>query len=187
MQSTVNIVGLLEDRGASHLDHPGGNLLDHVVRTSTLLESWGAPVALVRAGMMHAAYGTDGFPTALFDLDERSLVADAIGEDAEAIVYRYGSCDRAFTLPGVGRGDDVLFRDRFTGSVEQVDVVSVERFAELTFANEIDVARHSESFRREHGRAIRSLFSAWEPLVSSAAYEDYLAVLGPAVAPTSDE
>ena len=95
-----------------------------------------------------------------------------------AIVYRYASCDRRFTLPRVGAGGDVPFRDRFTGIVEDVPPDEVRAFAELTMANELDVAAHSPSVRAEHGDALRQLFEAWRDVVSPQAYTDVERVLG---------
>jgi Domain of unknown function (DUF6817) len=173
MSDERDVVALLVARGAGAIEHPGGGLLDHLIRTSESLRAWGSASDLVLAGLAHAAYGTDGFDVALFGLDERNLVAGAIGEGAEAIVYRYASCDRAFTLPQVGRAGEVVFRDRFTGAVEAADRTALHQFAELTFANELDLVRHSEAFRHEHGAAITALFAGWKEVVSSTAYDEY--------------
>ena len=172
------VIDLLVSRGAPAIDHPGGDLLTHLVRTSESLRSWGAPPELVVAGLTHAAYGTDGFDVALFSLTERGIVAAAIGARAEAIVYRYASCDRAFAYPQIGRRTGVAFRDRFTMTVEHVPHDDVRAFAELTLANELDLVRHSESFRRTYGPALRSLFARWKCVVHESAYEDYERLLG---------
>ena len=167
----------LRERGAAELEHPGGDLLTHLVRTGDRLQRWGAPPSLVTAGRWHAAYGTDGFATALFSLDERGVVVDEIGDDAEAIVYRYGSCDRRFVYPQLGEQELVRFRDRFTGSVSTVDARALRLFAELTVANELDVMVHSDSFRRSHGSAIAERFLTWASLLTAAACADVRGVL----------
>lgn len=172
----VEVVAVLAERGAARIAHPGGNLLDHLMRTAQMLRSWRAPDELVMAGLAHAAYGTDGFAVALFALDERDVVAQSVGEQAEAIIYRYASCDRAFTLPKIGRPAEAAFRDRFTGEVDAPDAASVKQFAELTMANELDLLRHSETFRHEHGPAIAALFASWRDFVSQAAYRAFLDV-----------
>jgi hypothetical protein len=38
-------------------------------------------------GLCHAAYGTDGFSTALLRLDERFMLAEMIGAETEQLVY----------------------------------------------------------------------------------------------------
>jgi hypothetical protein len=171
---------LLRERGAATLEHPGGDLLSHLARTGDRLKGWGASPVLVTSGRWHAAYGTDGFPTALFDLGERALVAGVIGEEAEAIVYRYGSCNRRFVYPQMGREQPVQFRDRFTGAVSTFDEDELRLFAELTVANEIDVLIHSESFRQSHGPAIADRFLTWSELLSLAACADLQEVLAEA-------
>ena len=111
-------VALLRVRGAAAVDHPGGDLL----------------------GLLHAVYGTSAVPTPLLPLKDRGTVRELIGDEAEAIVYRYASCDRAATHPGLG-GPTVAFTDRFTGTVDDVGGAEMEAFALLTVANELDVVR----------------------------------------------
>ena len=79
---------LLLDRGAAVIEHPGGTLLAHLRRTPALLGSWGADPDVQAAGFCHAAYGTDGFGTTLFDLTEREVLRETIGERAEGLVHR---------------------------------------------------------------------------------------------------
>jgi hypothetical protein len=177
----------LRTRGAAELAHPGGDLLSHLARTADRLERWGASEVLVRAGQWHAAYGTEGFEAALFGLDERDVVADEIGEEAEAIVYRYGSCDRRFAYPQIGRERPVRFRDRFTRSIEIGDEAAVRAFAELTVANELDVVAHSEAFRRQHGPGMAARFLTWSEVLTAAACADVRALLEPALVESRDD
>lgn len=174
------VIAALTARGADRISHPGGNLVDHLVRTSELLRSWGAERELVLAGLAHAAYGTDRFPTALFRLDERTLLADLIGDAAEAIVHRYASCDRGFTYPRLASSPPLL-RDRFAASATPLDDDAARTFAELTVANELDVVGHSDRVRAEHGEALRALFGTWHSLLRAPAIDACRDVLGPPV------
>ena len=54
---------LLVERGADDLDHPGGTLGAHLRRVAARLVDHGVDETTRRAGLWHAAYGTDGFPT----------------------------------------------------------------------------------------------------------------------------
>src|SRR4051794_26010046 len=155
---------LLRDRGAADLDHPGGDLLSHLIRTGARLAQWGASDALVSAGKWHAAYGTEGFATALFGVDERPVVIDAIGASAEAIVYRYGSCDRRFVYPQIGRVSRVSFRDRFTGAIDSVNEAALRDFVELTVANELDVIEHSPETGVDFVPVFLALVNQWQDL-----------------------
>jgi hypothetical protein len=145
----------LAERGAGKVPHPGGSLLEHVWRTAARLQSWGAAPELVAAGACHAAYGTAGFPTALVSLSERGWLRERIGDHAESIVYAYCASDR--TQP-----PHAAQRNRFTGEWQQPSGWLRRALAELTAANELDVAEHvdSASTQRAIGEWLVSL-AAW--------------------------
>lgn len=131
-----SIAALLRLRGAAEVAHPGGRLLPHLERTAQRLERWGARVELVRAGLCHAAYGTHGFPHPLFELSERELLRAPLGEHAECIVYAYCAYDRE-----AGGLDTGYIRDRFTGECWMPRASMRRDLAELSAANELDIAR----------------------------------------------
>jgi len=112
---TTMALQMLEAADAAHIQHPGGTLMAHLQRVKALLDSWGARPALAAAGLCHAFYGTDGFPTALLDLEHRADLAKAIGTDAEEMAYFYASCDRKTSYRSLA-DEDGLFADRFTGT-----------------------------------------------------------------------
>ena len=86
---------LLVACNARNLEHPGGTLLEHLRRVGEQLAGWGASREVQLAGLCHAVYGTDGFSVSLLDLDQRGTLREAIGMQAEELVYLYASCDRA--------------------------------------------------------------------------------------------
>ncbi|MFB7786502.1 DUF6817 domain-containing protein [Streptomyces vinaceus] len=198
-------LALLRERGAGRLDHPGGTLLAHLERVHARLGVWGARPALRLAGLCHAFYGTDGFATALLPVGRRAELAAVIGAEAEEIVYFYASCDRAASYPtlaadvatdapsdvpsgrsrGAGAADGEAvpsvapaFRDRFTGHVHRPDRQSRRDFAELTAANELDLARIDPAFRAAHGPGLLALFTRVRGLLTEPAWQDCRAVLG---------
>lgn len=124
---------------AHEIDHFNGTLFDHLERTESLLRRWGCSEVVSLAGLCHAAYGTDGFPTALLELEERDLLSEAVGSDVEALKYLYGSCDRGFVHPRLGLGAGMDFRDRFTGRTSLPTRSQLRDFVDLTLANESDV------------------------------------------------
>jgi Domain of unknown function (DUF6817) len=170
---------LLRSRRADAIAHLDGDLLSHLVGTSVLLESWGCATDLALAGLCHACYGTEGFPRALLELSERSLLGDAIGADAEALVHLYASCDRRFLHPSLGRVHDPAFRDRFTGVIHVPTRAQISSLLELTFANELEIARRSRSILEAHRASLHELFSRCEGLVSDRAFECFLETWGP--------
>jgi len=161
-------VEFLRERGAHLIAHPGGTLLAHLERTRDRLLSFAAEDALVRAGLCHAAYGTDGFPQPLQPLDRRSELTELIGNEAEAIVYAYCSCERGHGLPGLNGHDDM--KDRFTGALWTPPHTLASQLAELTAANELDLCLHGSlepGLRSKLMAYVRSL----RPLVSSTCRE----------------
>ena len=162
----------LEARQAGRVEHPGGDLLSHLVRTQALLESWGARPALALAGLCHAAYGTQGLPVQLFGLDERERLAELVGTEAEAIVYGYGSCDRDYVHPQLGR-EVVAFRDRFSDVVNDLSGQGLLDFVELTFANELDLVGYSPAFAAANGSGIAAVLRPCRAMVTDAAWASF--------------
>ena len=113
--------------------------LPHLQRTELLLRSWGCPERLSTAGLCHATYGTDGFPTALLTLEHRNVLSEVAGPDVEALVYLYASCDRSFVYPSLSSTGPFVFRDRFTGQTYVAAQDELQDFVDLTLANEFDV------------------------------------------------
>jgi hypothetical protein len=130
---------LLLERGAGAIDHPGGTLYEHVGRVADLLGAWGAGPALQAAGLCHACYGTDGFPTALLGLGERDLLIAVVGDEAEEIVYRYANCDRGKVYPRLGDPSPLHFTGRFDGRSGPIDDEAARGLTELTAVNELDL------------------------------------------------
>lgn len=166
---TDPVVQLLIKCGAETIDHPGGTLLSHLKRVSALLSGWGARPALRTAGLGHAFYGTDGFPTALIDLSHRDEVRQALGEEAEGIVYRYAACDRKFSYPGLADADGP-FRDRFTGETSILIGEQRRDFVELTVANELDLLIVNSEMRARYGEALDRLFTRCRGYLSERAW-----------------
>ncbi|MGW5738445.1 MULTISPECIES: DUF6817 domain-containing protein [Streptomyces] len=169
---------LLRDLGAETLDHPGGTLLAHLERVRRQLAHWHARPALQLAGLCHALYGTDGFAPVLLPLAGRARATAVIGTEAESLVYLYASCDRSTTYRAL-TDRSPRFRDRFTGHTFTPTRRRREDFAELTAANELDIARIDEAFRARHGAALLNLFTRLGPLLSPAARRDCTLTLTP--------
>ncbi|WP_042421195.1 DUF6817 domain-containing protein [Streptacidiphilus anmyonensis] len=176
MTETEQALAMLRSAGAETMDHPGGTLLAHLERVSGLLAAWGARPGLVSAGLCHAFYGTDGFPHALLPLARRAELVRAVGPEAEALVHFYASCDRKASYPSLAQ-DDAEFTDRFTGLVSRPAVGLRRDFAELTAANELDIAAVSPELRDRFGPALFELFTRWRPLLSGPAWEHCREVL----------
>ena len=175
-------VALLERLGAAEMTHPGGTLLAHLQRVQDQLARWDARPALQLAGLCHAFYGTDGFPTTLLPLESRAELTAVIGTEAEELVYLYASCDREATYPTL-RDAHAPFHDRFTGREFTPAPARLRDFAELSAANELDLARIDAAFREKWGAELLALFTRLQPLLSQPAWSDCQLVLAPGSSP----
>ena len=155
----------------ARVDHPGGNLFDHLVRVSDLLGSWGAEEDIRLAGLCHAFYGTDGFRTSLLELDQRPRLAGVIGDRAEGWVYLYASCDRGAVYPGLSGSGPVQFRDRFTGESFVIGEADARAFVELMAANELDLATVNDDFALQFGADLLALFRSARDRLSEPAWD----------------
>ncbi|MFF1476303.1 VOC family protein [Streptomyces sp. NPDC058301] len=161
----------LHGRGAARMPHPGGTLLEHLGRVRDLLAEWGADPSTQIAGLCHATYGTDGFDESLLPVTERAVLAELIGDKAEALVYLYASCDRGVVYPQLGGVEPVVFRDRFTGTEHAPEEADLRAFMEITAANELDVMAHNAELAARHGAQLHRLFTRSGDLLSRAAQE----------------
>ncbi len=133
------VLQFLHERSADQIDHLNGSLFDHLERTELHLRRWGCSEVVSVAGLSHAVYGTDGFPTALVALEDRDLFTEVAGSEVEALVYLYASCDRGFVYSRLSDGVRVDFRDRFSGRTFLLANPDLRDFVDLTLANEFDV------------------------------------------------
>jgi len=169
------LIALLRERGAAGLEHPGGTLLAHLVRVRERLLRLGAGPDLQHAGLAHAVYGTDGFPVTLIDPAQRDVLRDIAGPAVEAMVYRYGACDRARTWPDLARTG--VLHDRFDGSTETLSRADLRDLVDLTIVNELDVVEHSAETAARFGDELRVLFTSWAAAASPAVVAEATRVL----------
>ncbi len=165
MSAFQDMGSLLLVRGADELEHAGGSLYVHLHRVAKRLTTLGASDTVVLAGLAHAAYGTDGFPTHLFDWQtERPVLEAVIGPEAELIVYRYGACERETTWRDLAEHHTVT--DRFTGTSEELSVAELRDFIDLTIVNELDVLDHAPALAPKLRPFLRDQIPRWQSLAS---------------------
>jgi len=111
-------------------------------------------------------------------VDRRDDLAAVIGVEAEAVVYLYASCDRKATYPALGRAD-AAFHDRFTGRSSIFEPQSRRDFAELSAANELDLADTDPAFRDKWGPELLALFTRLQDSLSPDAWLACRTVLPP--------
>ncbi|MEU4195245.1 DUF6817 domain-containing protein [Kribbella sp. NPDC026611] len=177
MSTFEDLSSLLMVRGADELDHAGGSLYVHLHRVAKRLGSLGASDTLVLAGLAHAAYGTDGYPTHLFDWQtERPVLESVIGPEAELLVYRYGACDRETSWRDLAEHRTVA--DRFTGTSEELGTEDLRDFVDLTIVNELDVLDNDAELAPKLGAFLKEQIPRWQSLTSPAVLAEAQRILG---------
>lgn len=163
--------------GADQVAHPGGSLLSHLERVADRLASYGASESLVVAGLVHVAYSTDGYDTALLAPDERDVLRDVVGEEAEELAWLFGAADQRRLWAQVAE-PLVVWVDRFNGAMRTLDPAQVAPLVELAVANELDGVEVIPGVREEHGHALLRVFTRARPLLSDATWADVQRTLG---------
>ncbi|MFR9777849.1 DUF6817 domain-containing protein [Micromonospora sp. MS34] len=176
MSTGVDLRAWLRDRGAEHIEHPGGTLYAHLCRVRQRLAELGQQPDVQSAGLAHAVYGTDGFDLALLDWTDRGRLRELIGTDAEALVYLYGACDRKRSWPRLATTGEV--HDRFTGRTRTVGPEQLTPLVDLSIVNELDVIAQLPALLDRHRAYFSELFSAWAPVASAAVRSEVERVLG---------
>ncbi|EKD7165495.1 hypothetical protein RFA42_004182 [Vibrio vulnificus] len=168
---------MLQELGAGDFQHLNGSLEAHLKGTEQVLVNWGSSELLQIAGLFHAAYGTAGFDENMVSLSQRQEIARIIGNDEEALVYLYCSCDRDYVFPQFGKVLEIQFKDRFTGSIFKLESATVKLFCELTVANELELVYNSEEFKLKYGAELFELFQGMDSYLSTEARKAYKSAL----------
>lgn len=135
---------LLQKVGADQHPHTlGRSLLGHLVGTAQLLIKWNAPIATVLAGLCHSIYGTNAFRTTCLPRHQRQRLRNAIGPQAERLVWLFANLRRPATLQRAIRHGHTLVRQR-NGRTRHLDRRDLEQLFVLECANLLDqgVPRH---------------------------------------------
>lgn len=169
---------VLASLGAGEFEHLNGKLIKHLTGTYALLKAWKATGYLSDAGLFHAAYGTAGFDESMVSLDQRTKITGVIGVEAEALVYLYCSCDRAFVFDRKIANRPIFFRDRFTEKTFHLEETQARALCELTVANELELLLSSDEFAAKYGAELFELFENIQFYLTDTAiqaYQSYLA------------
>jgi hypothetical protein len=159
----------LQQLGGDEFVHVNGSLAQHLAGTEALLRRWGGREALCLAGLYHAVYGTAGIRGSLASLAMRVTIAGVIGDEAEALAYLYGACERETFARRVDTTQRLRFADRFTGADQPITEAQLQDICEITVANEIELALASDAFLAKHRGALAELFARMQGWVSEAA------------------
>ena len=107
----------------------------------------------------------------------RIVAACASTRLGKELVYFYASCDRGASYRRLAE-HDAVFADRFTNERTRPTIEQRRDFAELTAANELDIAAVSPHMRERYGSGLMQLFTRWQPFLSERAWEHVHSTLG---------
>lgn len=162
-------IALLESLDAHVTSHSRRTLLAHLRGTHDLLVEWANPPAVCAAGLFHSIYGTYAFDKRSADLSMRGQVSDAIGAEAERLVYLFCVTDRRCFYAHLGESRFQL-RDIVHDSDVALDRHSLAALIEIEVANMVDQVPH-----RSKKKALRAVamyadaFARSRELISPAA------------------
>ena len=130
-------VALLEELGAHRTSHSRRTLMAHLQGTWDLLAEWGNPPDVCVAGLFHSVYGTYIFDGQCADVSMRGTIREAIGTDAERLVYVFCVTDRRCFYEHLGRSRFRL-RDIRHDSDLELDAGSLAALIEMEVANVVE-------------------------------------------------
>jgi len=126
-------ITMLKEKGADLIEHSLGSFSEHLHRTASLLQSWGATREVSLGGLFHSAYGSPYNSVYLFEENERELVKLAIGSDAENLAFVYSALDRKVLYQCSGW-------EEVSGLEPAVDPCELEQLVQIDLANVVDQA-----------------------------------------------
>ena len=150
---TDTFVAFLVAHAAETAPHTGGGLLDHLLGTAALLRQWGARETLVRAGLFHSVYGTESYRNVVVPPTLRGEVRALVGEEAEAIVWRFGAMEKDSLYANLSRAHTYSITDRFSGETCPLSSAELADQYELTVANWLEQRPRVPANLRGHRQA----------------------------------
>ncbi len=96
MYSQSQLLDLLIDLNTDSSSHSQGTLIDHLQQTYELLKQWNNPNYVCLAGLFHSIYGTQIYKKQSLGLQQRNLIKEAIGIEAEYLVYLFCIMHRGY-------------------------------------------------------------------------------------------
>ena len=172
---------LLEELDAHVTSHSRRTLLDHLQGTHDLLEAWGNPPAVCVAGLFHSIYGTYVFDKKSADMGMRKKIREAIGSQAEQLVYVFCVTDRRCFYEHLGESS-IYLHDIVHDCDLELERDTLAALIEIEVANVVEQLprRSMKKARRTaewYGDAFARSRSYISPLAARAAERCFSAVL----------
>jgi hypothetical protein len=115
--------------------HSSRTLFDHLVGTRALLIDWSVETSISDAGLFHAVYGTESFPTAIVSTHLRQDVQAVIGREAEFLAYAFGVMTKQSFYANLDRSDGHHVMSRLYGDEMPVSDAQLNALCHISVAN----------------------------------------------------
>lgn len=89
MHRLYEYIDFLKSIDCHKTNHSGRTLLDHLIGVYRVLDDKYAPMHVCNAGLFHSVYGTAYFKPKTISLNNRDIIKDLIGEEAENLVFMF--------------------------------------------------------------------------------------------------
>ncbi len=135
MYSQSKLVDLLIELNTDSRSHSSGTLIDHLQKTYELLKLWKNPNYVCLAGLFHSIYGTQIYKKQTLGLEERDIIKNAIGIEAEYLVYLFCIMDRGYFYNNLGSNKLRSLQDETYISISEK---TKRNLCEILVANELE-------------------------------------------------
>lgn len=160
-------IGVLRRFHADETPHSGRTLIDHLLGTYRLLERWGNPPAVCRAGLFHSIYGTNIFTFKSASFDDRATIRDAIGDTAERLAFLFCVSERPVAFLKAALERNYVLDDRVHGGRLPVSPDEVSALIEIEVANFLEQPEDPGDIRLIHDTVLAVERAG--PVISNAA------------------
>jgi hypothetical protein len=126
---------LTEHLRTHEVPHSGRDFYTHLKGTHDLLQAWRNPEAVCLAGLFHSIYGTWHFRHKAFPIENRHVIRDLIGEEAEFLAYVFCVTERPKAFLVVAGSPEIAIKDHHAGSLIRLPPVELNKLLEIEAAN----------------------------------------------------
>lgn len=135
MYSQSKLIALLRDLNTDSLSHSQGSLIDHLQKTYELLKEWNNPDYVCVAGLFHSIYGTQIYQKQTLGLEQRNIIKNAIGIEAEYLVYLFCIMHRGYFYNNL---DSNELRSSQDETCIKISEKTKRNLCEILVANELE-------------------------------------------------
>jgi hypothetical protein len=166
----IEILKKLGTNSTEHLNKR--SLYSHLLGTYRILKKWNAPEQVCSAGLYHSIYGTYNYRKCVVNLEQRNIIEEAIGSDAERLVYYYCLEDRNYLSSNLEQINE--FKLRAWLQEKEISLTQAEFSALITIrlADHLEQLPYTRDYRHEE------FYLKFKPFLTEKAFDDFLAAYG---------